>query len=320
MIYIRPGYNLVELELKNAWLSVDGLKLMPKLTNFTLEYVRLDDEDLNKVNDCFPGLEVLNLVGVGGLNEPKIDLMNLKICHWTVSNAPTSLTILAPNLVELKLECVRPRSLVLETPSLSDLHLTIEKADNLKVKDIPSLSSLQLAAGDLHSLMGMIRSSRAVKTLAVDILKSSERVTPMLKLDMFFDYFPNVSSLELGNAVWSKMAALEIEAFFSPEGHENRVEINGLKEIIARLVVDDIGTDLPFVASIVRRCTNLSGFGLLIHREVDPSVASKFIWKCSTRWPRVRWRWGIWKEGTQDSWHVNCDCLKQEENSSAEVD
>lgn len=45
------GHSLLNLEVKNAWLSVDGLNPMPALTSLTLEFIRLDDEDLNKVNE-----------------------------------------------------------------------------------------------------------------------------------------------------------------------------------------------------------------------------------------------------------------------------
>ncbi|RWR73219.1 F-box/LRR-repeat protein [Cinnamomum micranthum f. kanehirae] len=41
------GKNLLNLELKNAWLSVVGLKPMPTLASLTLEFMRLDDEDLS---------------------------------------------------------------------------------------------------------------------------------------------------------------------------------------------------------------------------------------------------------------------------------
>ena len=65
------GHNLVKLVVRNAWLSVDGLCLMPTLTYLTLEFVRLDDEDLSRINACFPNLTQLNLIGVGGLKETR---------------------------------------------------------------------------------------------------------------------------------------------------------------------------------------------------------------------------------------------------------
>ncbi|KAK3164128.1 hypothetical protein QOZ80_1AG0013050 [Eleusine coracana subsp. coracana] len=78
--------NLVKLGLRNAWLSVDGLKEMPNLTHLTLEFIRLNDENLDRLNECFPCLHTLNLIGVGGLKDPKIHLPQLKTCRWEVSN------------------------------------------------------------------------------------------------------------------------------------------------------------------------------------------------------------------------------------------
>ncbi|PWA40098.1 F-box/RNI-like superfamily protein [Artemisia annua] len=57
-------HNLVELEVKNAWLSVENLSPMPMLTSLTLESVRLDDKLLVRLNKCFPNLKFLNLIGV----------------------------------------------------------------------------------------------------------------------------------------------------------------------------------------------------------------------------------------------------------------
>lgn len=291
------GSNLLKLELKNTWLSVDGLNCMPKLTNLTLEFLRLDDEDLNKVNECFPGLQVLNLVGVGGLKEPKIDLKNLKICYWTISNAPLSITILAPSLVELNLECIRPRSLVLETPSLSDLHLIIEDADHLKVKEFTCLKSLQLESWNLFSLMGKFGSNRAIKILTLDIPKHNHDVTPKISFEILNDSFPNLSSLTLGPGAWSEM-----EASFCSGGLESRVEMNGLKDITAYLSIDEMDTTLSFISSMLYRCSNLSNMAVLVHGEVGSRIASKFVSKIRTEMPRLRWRWGFWKEGEKDCW------------------
>ncbi|XP_051223318.1 F-box/LRR-repeat protein At4g29420 isoform X1 [Lolium perenne] len=123
----RLCHNLVKLKLKNAWLSVARLKIMPTLTHLALEFIRLDDEDLSALNRCFPCLETLNLIGVGGLKDPKIDLPQLKTCCWEVSNIPRSLAIHAPKLVYLDLKCVHPEILILDIPSVSTLKLTIHK-------------------------------------------------------------------------------------------------------------------------------------------------------------------------------------------------
>lgn len=104
---VCAGLKLLELEIKNAWLSVDGLAPMPRLTTLTLEFIRLDDENLEKVNKCFPSLQVLNLIGVGGLKEPMIHLTHLRTFRWTLSNAPISISMVAPNLTNLTLNCMK---------------------------------------------------------------------------------------------------------------------------------------------------------------------------------------------------------------------
>ena len=45
-VFVDEGHNLVDLEVKNAWLSVENLSPMPMLTTLTLESVRLDENHL----------------------------------------------------------------------------------------------------------------------------------------------------------------------------------------------------------------------------------------------------------------------------------
>ncbi|XWS72142.1 hypothetical protein CRYUN_Cryun02cG0014800 [Craigia yunnanensis] len=251
-------YGLMELELKNAWLSVDGLNPMTRLTNLTLEFIGLEDEDLNKVNDCFPSLRVLNLVGVGGLKDPKIHLLHLKSCLWTVSNAPLSLTIFVPNLVKLRLKCIKPKSLVLDTPLLSDFHLSVEEAYDFRVKEFCNLENLQLESSSLHSLLGL---------------------------------FPS------GPGAWS-----EADICFRKGGLEDRNAME-LTEIVADLVVYDIKVTLSFIYSILDKCTNLSDMALLLHPKEDSRAASSLISRCTTYPPRIKWSWGIWKEGSKYDWY-----------------
>jgi len=125
---------------------------MPNLTHLTLEFIRLDDEDLNQLNECFPCLHTLNLIGVGGLKDPKIHLQ-LKTCYWEVSNVPRSLVVLAPNLVSLELKCVRPDKFILDTPSLSTLKLAIQKLGaTVQVDGLVSLTDLRIESLDLSYL------------------------------------------------------------------------------------------------------------------------------------------------------------------------
>ena len=302
MVLVCPlafaGHSLLELELKNAWLAVDGLIAMPMLTSLTLEYVRLDDEDLNKVNDCFPSLQVLNLIGVGGLKEPKIHLLQLRTCHWMVSNAPLSLTILAPNLIKLKLECWKPKSLVIDAPLLFEFQLSLEKASNLEVKEFRDLKTLQLESRYLFSLLGSFPSSKTVKNLTIDSSKWIES-TEVSKFDLarLFDNFPNAKSLTLGPGAW-----LKAETCFRAGDSEVNCGTKGLKEITAHLFVKDIEIAASFIFFVLEKCINLTDVALLIHREVESSIASNLMSRCIAHCARVRWRWGFWKEGMKDAW------------------
>ncbi|KDP33751.1 hypothetical protein JCGZ_07322 [Jatropha curcas] len=289
---------LCELEVKNAWLSVDGLKPLPMLTSLTLESIRLDDEDLSKVNHCFPCLRILNLIGVGGLKDPKIHLFHLITCRWTVSNAPLSLTVIAPSLVKLELNCIEPRSLVLQTPLLSDFNLSLRKAKNFEIKEFPHLKSLQLESADLCNLISSFPSDNSIRRLTVDSLKRvGPADTTILSLEMLFNVFSNVSSLTLQSRAWSEM-----EASFLADGLQSQKGMQRLQEIIAQLVIHDIDVTSLFIFAILDNCSNLSDVTLLIHSKVDPNVASNLISQCTAYHPKVRWRWGIWKEGSIDAW------------------
>ncbi|XWS17370.1 hypothetical protein CRYUN_Cryun33cG0061600 [Craigia yunnanensis] len=163
------------------------------------------DEDLNKVNDCFPSLRVLNLVGVGGLKDSKIHLLHLKSCLWTVSNASLSLTIFAPNLGKLRLNCIKPKSLVFDTPLLSDFLLSVEEAYDFRVKDFCNLENLQLESSSLRSLLGMFPSGKSIKKLTVDSLKWTEALeTRKFCLEELFDVFPKVNKMATvpGQLIW----------------------------------------------------------------------------------------------------------------------
>ncbi|KAF8406906.1 hypothetical protein HHK36_006027 [Tetracentron sinense] len=295
-------HNLAKLEVKNAWLSVEGLKPMSKLTSLTLKFVRLDDEDLNKVNDCFLSLEVLNLIGVGGLREPRIHLLHLKMCQWTVSNAPLSLTIHAPTLTELKLNCVKPKSLVLETPLLFSLHLSIEKTSEWGMKQFLNLNSLRIESTDLYNLICLFPCCKTVEKLMVDSPKLSEQVEVRreVSFEALFHVFSNLSSLTLGPGAW-----LELETCFRMEGLKGKSGMKGLREMVAHLVVNKVQITQSFISRVLDQCTNLFEMTLLIHRDVDSAIANNLISCCMADFPRVRWRWGMWKEGTKDTWVCN---------------
>ncbi|CAN1340747.1 F-box/LRR-repeat protein At4g29420 [Linum perenne] len=294
-------HALLKLEVKNAWLCVDGLICMPRLTSLTLEFVRLDDEDLNKVNDCFPLLQVLNLIGVGGLKEPKVCLSHLNSCQWTVSNAPFSLTILAPSLVKLELRCIRPRSLIIDAPLLAECHISIEEVNELQMKQLLRLKHLQLESRNLCKLLHSFGSSNAttIKEVTVNSFRSSAYdETTTLSLESVVGIFPNATCLTLQSGAWSEMLT-----YFLSNGLNKQSLLRGLKEITVQLVRHNIDTSLWFLSCIMECCTSLSDIGLLMDCEIDHEAAYKLVskWSSNNR-PSVKLKWGTWKEGTEDIW------------------
>ncbi|KAI3827180.1 hypothetical protein L1987_01251 [Smallanthus sonchifolius] len=291
-------HNLIELEVKNAWLSVDNLNPMPMLTSLTLEFIRLDDEDLNEFNKSFPNLQVLNLIGVGGFRLPKIHLLNLKTCHWAVSNAPSSLTLITPNLVTLKLECIWPNSLYIEAPMLSDFHLAFDHADAFSVKRFENLRSFWLECLFIDSLLLTFPVCLTVEDLTVDIRNWTRGTVnhSQFTLEKVFTVFKNMSSLCIKSSAW-----LELESCYNPfgSGWDGR---KGFEKLCVYLLLVDPSLTFSCVACVLDQCTGLSDVSLLIHRDVVGNVSKGFISKCTARWPKLKWRWGVWKEGTEDSW------------------
>lgn len=302
-VFWCAGHSLLELEVKNAWLSVDGLNPMPMLTKLTLEYVRLDDELLNRLNECFPGLEVLNLIGVGGLTDPEIHFLHLKALRWTVSNAPKTLTICAPNLGSLELICIKPVILYINAPLLSHFHLSIESVGQFRVQELNSLKTLQLKSPDLCYLLTMFPYNTTTQNLTLDSPKCGPVEMTKFSLLKVFSVFPNLSSLTLGSGVWSELMMCPSTPLAPVAGSlRARSIMKGVKRIIAYVVLGDTDISLSFISYVLGKCSNLSDMVLFIHRDVDSSVASSLISSCVTQCSRVRWRWGTWKEGTKDCW------------------
>ncbi|ESQ54294.1 hypothetical protein EUTSA_v10025196mg [Eutrema salsugineum] len=293
--------KLVKLEVKNAWLSVVGLTLMPNLRHLTLEFIRLDDENLDKVNDCFPFLKVLNLIGVGGLKEPRIRFLHLKSCHWTVSNAPLSLAIVAPNLLELKLKCNKPKSILLETPKLVKLHLSVEDAEGVSIAELQDLNTLEVISPDMYRLIRNTRFGNKIIRLAVDSVRSIEQSERLkLGLGTLLEAFPGIISLNLSPVTWSN-----IETHFQSEGLVHMKGTDSLKQITARVQTPshaDVHQTVSFIRSILDNCRGVTDMRLMIHQDTDFRVRTYLISACTMSNPRVRWKWGVWAEGGEDMW------------------
>lgn len=296
------GHNLLKLDLKEAWLSVDGLTPLPKLTSLTLEFIRLDDEDLNKINTCFPSLQNLNLLGVGGLKDPKISLLHLKSCQWTISNVPHTLSIFAPSLEKLKLSCIKPRSLVLDAPLLSDFNLSIAQADSYELACLSNLRCLQLSSPNLCSLVKAFSSGNAVKNLILSALWNKYlnyegNMTEKINAEILFKSFPCISSLTVGPGCFG------IKFWFQGMRWEGPIcdGISWLKELIFYVGVFEIDITESRISSILSKNSNLKEMTIVVHEDIDSKLVRSALLRLSSHWSRVRWKLGIWKAVEDES-------------------
>ncbi|KAH7657540.1 RNI-like protein [Dioscorea alata] len=279
--------NLRSLELKNAWLSVERMKPMLKLTALALEFIRLEDENLDKLNAAFPSLQVLKLIKVGGLKYPKIRLPHLRVCHWTVSNYPYSLTIDAPELIELNLTCVEPRSVVLKTPSLLKLNLEINKPSGIiQLDGLLNLESLRMVASDVQCLIKLFKGCKAVRKLELDALEYSDKCTTgTFTFEDLLISFPGMNDLKLGPRI--------INNCFEPRCLKMPVEWQKLKYLEVHLSPFDL--DFSFMVCILNFCLPNCLVTILFHADVSTIDRTQFVSKCSSSFARIRLKWGMWK-------------------------
>ncbi|KAI3805670.1 hypothetical protein L1987_28245 [Smallanthus sonchifolius] len=294
-------HNLVSLKLKYAWLSVHNMNPMPMLTSLTLENIRLEDANLNKLNKCFPNLQVLNLEGVKGLKDPKIHLLNLKTCLWDVDDSLRSLTLITPNLITLEFESSKPVALHVEAPMLSHFNLDLSTFQHaaFTIKKFENLKTLWVYSSYTGSLLSKFPIIKTVENLTLDSGNEALRDARDSKLTLrkVFTVSPNISSLYINSGAWS-----ELEACLNPKGWEILDGREGLKTIWAYLELDDPPLTFSSVARVLDQCVGLSEVSLLIHTDVDNTVSKGFMSKCVARWPELKWRWGIWSHEMKDSW------------------
>lgn len=288
--------GLQNLEIRNAWLSIEGLKPMMKLISLTLEFIRLDDEDLDMVNECFPSLKVLKLIGVGGLRDPKIVLSHLRVFRWSVSNFPLSLTIDAPNLVELKLECFEPKVLVLKTPLLSDLSLTIKTPTGIiQLGSFLNLESLKIESYDLYRLVQVFTVSRSVKKLELEsqVSVGSDELFDTVTFGDIVRAFPNMGDLKFGPG-----ASTELEKSFTHGGVNFAYECSNLKKLTVYLPLSK--PDTMFVSSVLNMSAQLREVVILIHADESADTRGLIFSNFKCKFPKITWKWGIWKESSDD--------------------
>ncbi|KAK9072024.1 hypothetical protein SSX86_008456 [Deinandra increscens subsp. villosa] len=294
-------HNLDNLKLRFGWVSVDNLNLMPMLTSLTLEYVRMEDKCLNELNKCFPNLQVLKFLGVSGIEDPKIHLLNLKTCVWHDPWTMRSMTIITPNLITLTIQCCNPRLIHIEAHMLSYFQFNaFSYADEFMLKKFKNLKTLWLDPDDICPLLSKLPIIKTIENLTLDSIKKPqrERRDPAFTLGKLFTVFPNASSLCIRSGPWS-----DLEACLNPEEVWEILDgSKGLKTICAYLMLGDPSLTFSNVARVLEQCDDLSKVSLLIHSDVTCHVYESFRSKCMVRWPWLKWRWGIWSKNREDSW------------------
>ncbi|KAL7593728.1 F-box/LRR-repeat protein At4g29420 [Lactuca sativa] len=295
--------KLVELEVKNAWLSVDNMNQMLMVTSLTLESIRLDDKELIQLNKSFPNLQVLNLIDVRGLKLPTVHLLHLKTCHWTITDAPPFVTVLAPNLITLTIEGKKPAAVHVETPLLTHFHLALPHADPLSVEKFENLKTVWIEASFLYPLLVSFRYTDSVENLTLDSRGLTKGPFARFKfsLENLFNIFPNMTSLCFRSRAWSEF---EVRARIFGIGME------GLKTFCGYLMIVDLSLTLSLVACVLDQCFGLVDVSLLIHNNVASYLSKGFMCTCMQRWPNVNWKWGTWEEGKEDSWISDEDLMQ----------
>ncbi|KAJ0799737.1 putative F-box protein AUF1 [Helianthus annuus] len=299
--FVKEWLPRVSESLQSLSLSVNSTPSMLDVHRmFCSSFLRLD-QHLNELNKCLPNLQVLKLVGSTELKDPKIHLLNLQTCHWSVYNHHTSLTLITPNLITLTIECIYPPALRVEAPMLSHFHLCIADLSRPRAftaKKFEHLKTLWLNSLYLCILLSDFLTTETIEYLTLGSRHRAPR-NSKLTLGKVFMVFPNLTSLCLKPSAWS-----ELEACLNPEGWEILDGRKGLKTISAYLMLDDPSLTFSSVSRVLDQCVGLSEVSLFIHADVIATESKSFMSKCMARWPGLKWRWGIWSEDMKDSWYV----------------
>lgn len=253
------------------------------LTSLTIIDTLLAEEQLN---EWFPNLQVLHLVGVMGLKNPKIRLLKLKTCLWDVHDNMGSLTLITPNLISLKFVSFLPVALHVEAPMLSQFYVVKHKCA-LTVKKFENLKTLWLDSMYIGDSLSKFPITKTVENLTLESRSYASTDAAYLKLTLVkvFTVFPNVSSLCIKPGAWS-----ELEACLNPQGWEILDGRTRLKTICAYLTLGDQSLTLSSIACVLDQCIGLLEVSLFIPYDVDhfdDTTSESFMSKCMARWPEL---------------------------------
>ncbi|KAJ1699229.1 hypothetical protein LUZ63_007741 [Rhynchospora breviuscula] len=284
--------NLHSLVVRKAWLSFKGIKLMPKLTNLTLKFARIDDENLTNFSKYFPSLKVLNLIHIVGLKEPKIHLMQLRICRFT--GYPRSIAIHAPNLEELKLKCMQPCSVVLECALASNLSISVAKSSIIRMTEMPrKLRKLTIKSLDIPPLLPFFRGIKGLGTLELEAfpITSWFDAYSVFSVTNALDTFENLDELVIGPVAWY----LWQRSFSSCLNTTNPVS---LKRLVVSIPPDHFNSS-GLISNILKICAP-SEVELRFFSDIGETEKNNVIKNFSNTFPGVRWIWSTSEKSSSE--------------------
>eukprot|EP00252_Welwitschia_mirabilis_P019279 TRINITY_DN4414_c1_g3_i3.p1 TRINITY_DN4414_c1_g3~~TRINITY_DN4414_c1_g3_i3.p1 ORF type:complete len:453 (+),score=51.33 TRINITY_DN4414_c1_g3_i3:96-1454(+) len=290
--------NLTALELKNAWLSVEGMQNMNTLTSLTLEFIRLNDETLSAINKCFPALEILRLIQVGGLTYPHIQMPKLRVCHWRVSNTPSSLTIDCTSLSELKLECFSPHSLTIKAPSLSFLHISLKKPGRILVETaMPNLTKISISCHDIGRVLDIFSRRDTITELFVELSVLlfdydghchglHKRPEDMLSLDELQSKFPSLSTLSVGPGAWYMLE----EQLDRNNGSGYELEWDCLRKLTIHIALLRVESAFKLLRKVLGVLPALADIAIYVYSDNQIGVQD-LIFRAQKDFSHVKWKW-----------------------------
>ncbi|KAM0924380.1 hypothetical protein ACQ4PT_004913 [Festuca glaucescens] len=234
-------HNLLKLGLKNAWLSVDGLKIMPNLTHLTLECIRIEDENLSKLNECFPCLQILNLVKSRKAQRPQ-DM------SFSTKDSP---------LGEI---------LILDAPSLSTLKLTIDKLSPTTQADgLVSLKNLWIESLDLDSLLQLFTNGRDIRSLDLELPDSADcrDLYDAVEPDYLVQLFARINEVKLSPRFSCELMRLLVAC-------TDNVFPSCLEKLLVHLPASDTA-DCPFVP-LLRNSAPFCKVTVLLHADTSDAA------------------------------------------------
>lgn len=291
-LILFTGKQLDSLIIRNAWLSFNGIKVMSKLTNLTLKFVKIDNEQLANFSTYFPSLKVLNLDHIIGLKEPKIHLTQLRKFRFT--GYPRSITIQAPNLEELKLRCIQPCLVILKCPSVCNLSISVAKASGISMISIPrNLQKLTLKSLDVPRLLPFFKGTKGLKTLKLEVspIMSWFDSYSVFSVTDALEIFENVDELIIGPVVWY----LWQRSFPSCL---NKTKPMPLTRIVVNLPPENVnGTDL---ISIVLKICAPSEVELCFFNDIEEKEKKDVITNFSNAFSDIKWSWSTSEKASSE--------------------